>query len=105
MELLEILDREAQSKDWLLCAVLAAMMLICAVRHTLTCVHMLQMFLNQNRSFERAPSEFALGVALGILWRSASLLLDANKHLGEEEALQFLPRLPVLANSNRAIKT
>lgn len=103
MKLLEILNREAESEDRLLCTSLVAMTLFFSVQHTLTCVYMLQMSSNQNGSFKRASCKFALGIALGILWRSASLLLDTDEHLGEKEALQFLPGLPVLANSNRAV--
>lgn len=66
---------------------------------------MLQMLLNQNRSFKRASREFALGVAVRILWGSASFLFDANEHLGEKKALEFLPRLPVFAHSDCAIES
>lgn len=67
-------------------------------------IDMLQMLLDQNRSFKRASCEFALGVAVGVLWRCASLLFDANEHLGEKKTLKLLPRLPVFAHSNRAVK-
>lgn len=48
---------------------------------------MLQMLLDQNRPFKRAPCELALGIAVSILWRGASLLFDANEHFREEKAL------------------
>lgn len=64
---------------------------------------MLQMLLNQNRSFKRASGEFALGVAVGVLWGGASLLFDANEHLREEETFELLPRLPVFADSHSTV--
>lgn len=65
---------------------------------------MLQVLLDQNRSLKRASGKFALGIAVGILWRGALFLLDANEHLGEEEALELLPGLPVFAHSNGTVK-
>lgn len=65
---------------------------------------MLEMLFNQNRPFKRAPCEFALRIALGVLRCGTSLLLDADKHLREKKALKLLPRLSVFSHSNRAIE-
>ena len=65
---------------------------------------MLQVFLDQNRSFKRASGEFALRVAICILWRSALLLFHANEHFREKEAFELLPRLAVFADSHSSIE-
>lgn len=61
---------------------------------------MLQMLLNQNGSFKRASCEFALGVAVGVLWWGASLFFDADEHLGEEETFELLPGLSIFADTH-----
>lgn len=65
---------------------------------------MLQVLLDQNRSFKCASGEFALGISICILWRRALLLLHADEHFREEEALELLPRLPVFADSHSAVE-
>ena len=65
---------------------------------------MFQMLLDQDGSFKRAPGEFALGISICILWRRALLLLHADQHFCEEEALELLPRLAVFADSHSPVK-
>lgn len=66
---------------------------------------MLQVLFDQDRTLKRASCKFALRIAVCILWSGAFLFLYAYKHLREEEALQFLPRLAVFANSYGPVKT
>ena len=65
---------------------------------------MLQMFLDQNRTFKRASGEFALRIAICILRWGALLLFHANEHFREEETFELLPRLPIFADSHSPIE-
>lgn len=65
---------------------------------------MLQVLLDQNGSFKRASGEFALRIAICILWRGALFLFYANEHFREEEAFELLPRLPIFADSHSTIE-
>jgi len=67
---------------------------------------LLQMSLNQDGAFQRT-----LGFDLGcVRHRVPGLLVDdlflfdADQHLGEEKALQILPRLAIFAHTNSAIQ-
>lgn len=65
---------------------------------------MLQVLLNQNGPFKRAPGEFALRIPICVLWWGALLLFHANKHFREKETFELLPRLAIFADSYCAIK-
>ena len=50
------------------------------------------MLLDQYRASQGTFRELPLRITLGIKWSCPFLLFDANQHLSEEEAFQFLPR-------------
>ena len=66
-------------------------------------IDLLQVPLDQDGSSEGTFCELALGVSVGVDRHRASLLFDANEHLGEQEALELLPRSSVAADSQRAM--
>ena len=106
MELLQILHRETQCEDRLICGSSRQPSLCDGTPQLQTWIglDMLQMFLDQDRSFKRASGEFALRVAICILWGGPLFLLHANEHFREKEAFELLPRLPVFADSHSSIE-
>jgi hypothetical protein len=61
--------------------------------------------LDQDGPLQRALAELALRVVVGVLGRGgAALLLDADEHLAEQEALEILPRLAVPAHAHRPVQ-
>ena len=106
MELLQILHRKTQCEDRFICGTVALASSLIATLYAQTWIrlNMLQVLLDQNRSFKRASGEFALGISICILWRRALLLLHADEHFREEEALELLPRLAVFADSHSAVE-
>ena len=67
-------------------------------------LHVLQMLLDQDGPFKRAPGEFALRIPICILWWRALFLFHADQHFREEEALELLPRLAVFTDSHSAVE-
>ena len=62
------------------------------------------MLLDQYRTLECASGVLPWRVLVVPLLRHCDLLfLHTDEHLGEQEALQFLPRLLVFADSNRPV--
>ena len=66
--------------------------------------HLPEVLLDQDGPFQRAPRELARRIAIRVLGDCAFLLFDANQHFREQEALQFLPRLAVSADADRAVQ-
>lgn len=66
---------------------------------------MLQMLLDQDRPFERASGQFAVGIAIGVLRCGPLLLFHADQHFREQEAFQLLPGLPIFAHPHGAVQS
>lgn len=54
-------------------------------------VHFFEMFLDQNRAFECAPSEFPARITIDVLRLYALFFFDTNEHFCKQETLKFLP--------------
>ena len=67
--------------------------------------HMLQVLLDQDRTFQRASGQFAVGIAIDILRCGSLLLFHTDQHFRKQKAFQLLPRLPIFAHSDGAMQT
>ena len=69
---------------------------------------LLQVLLDQDGALQSTAGGLSLRSLRPVLiplWRcGAFLLLDADEHLGEEVALEFLPGLSILAHANGAVE-
>lgn len=62
------------------------------------------MFLDENGAFEDTSSKFAFGPRVfQLVLLAALLLLDADQHVSEEVAFEFLPGGSIFANSHDAV--
>lgn len=68
-------------------------------------INSFEMLLDENRATKGTLCELALRVTIGVDRHRSSLLLDAYKHFGEQEAFELLPRVPVPTDTQRAVKS